>query len=77
MPGRLLDLLSILFCLGIMSMPGFRFLPHPFAIFSFNSTIMILNEATVKSNHRRWPLLIFCKGQFMVPRFWSRGANWR
>ena len=34
---------------------------------------MILNEATVKSNHRRWPLFNFRKGQFMLPRFLLHG----
>ena len=71
MPARLLDLLSNLFCLGIMSKPIFRILPQHFAFFRFNSIIMIWNEATVKPNHRRWPLLKFRKGQFMVLRFWS------
>ena len=32
-PARLLDQLSILFCLGIMSMPCFCFLSHRFAGF--------------------------------------------
>ena len=32
---------------------------------------MILNEATVVSNHRCWPLLNFRKGQFVVSQFWS------
>ena len=35
MPSRLLYLLSILFCMGIMSMPIFRFLPHCFVVFDF------------------------------------------
>ena len=69
MPARLLDKLSILFCLGFMSIPSFRFLPHHFAVFPFHCIIMVLNEATVVSNHRRWPLLNFRKGQFMVSRF--------
>ena len=74
-PAKLLDLLSILFCLGIMSMPSFRFLPHRFAVFSIHCIIITLNEATVKSNHCRWPLLNFRKGQFMVSRFWSHGRQ--
>ena len=74
-PARLLDLLSIFFCLGIMSMPRFRFLPYQFAGFGFHCIIMILNEATVVSNHRRWPLLNLRKGQFMVSRFWSHGRQ--
>ena len=36
---------------------------------------MIMNEATVKSNHRPWPLLNLRKGQFIVPRFWSHGRQ--
>ena len=74
-PPRLLDLLSNLFCLGIMSMPCFPCLSQRFAFFGLDCIIMILNEATVKSNHRRWPLLNFRKGQFMVPRFWLQGRQ--
>ena len=74
-PTRLLDQLSILFCLGIMSMPSFRFSPHRFAGFRFHCIIMILNEATVVSNYPRWPLSNSLKGQFMVSQFWSHGRQ--
>ena len=73
--ARLLDVLSILFCLGMMSMPSFRFLPHCFVVFLFHCIIMILNEATVKSNHHRWPLFNFHQVQFMIPRFMSHGRK--
>ena len=80
--AKLLDLLSIFFCLGIMSMPSFRFLPHRFAVFRFHCIIMTLNEATVKSNHWRWPLLNFRKVSgfaILVTRAPTGGscANWR
>ena len=73
--ARPLDLLNILFCLSIMSMPSFQFLPHRFAVFRFYREIMILNEATANSNHHGWRALNFRKRQFMVPRFWSRGLQ--
>ena len=74
-PARLLDQLSIFFCLGIMWMPSFRVLHHPFAGLGFHCIIMILNKATVVSNHRRWTLLNFRKGPFMVSQFWSHGRQ--
>ena len=74
-PARLLDQLSISFCLGIMWMPSSGFLPHRFAGFFFHCIFMILNEATVVSNHRRWPEFNFRKGQFMDSPFWSHGRQ--